>query len=448
MTPSDPLAGWTGDQVYLRSADNNFVLMPNGRLQIDGYFYKRDTNKMPSPSLLLRRARLEVAGWIGPWVYFTIGGDFALAAPSAADPAPQSWVSATDNFVGLAPWKDLAMLQVGQFDAPFTFENRTADKYFDFMERSITVRSFGIPSNKEVGAMVHGLLPKSVAYYSLGGFNGDGQNFRNVDSHFDLIGRAWIAPFAFADLKGFENITVGGSIWLGKRGPAAGTDSASALRLASQSTQGGLTFLDPAWTITTPSTTPGGMATTTPAELHQQGKLQSFALEVNIPIQHRWGLRWEYVNKQQHLSVDNATKPTALVSLSKAKLKGYSMYGEAWVWVVGDDTILPTPGELPSRLKKFETTAPKDGVMLAVRVDHLDEDVNIDMPPATDPMSGSRKVTAFAFGTNYWHSKRFRASFNYVLNVLEGDAKQIADARTKAGGKTEHEFLFRLGIAL
>jgi predicted porin len=87
--------------------------------------------------------------------------------------------------------------------------------------------------------------------------------------------------------------------------------------------------------------------------------------------------------------------------------------------------------------------------MLAIRVDHLNEDVNIDMPPATDPMSGSRKVTAFAVGTNYWHSKRFRASFNYVLNLLEGDAQQIADARAKAGGhKTEHEFLFRLGIAL
>jgi hypothetical protein len=73
----------------------------------------------------------------------------------------------------------------------------------------------------------------------------------------------------------------------------------------------------------------------------------------------------------------------------------------------------------------------------------------VDGAIATDPISGSRHVSAFEFGTNYWHSKRYRATFNYVLNLLEGDAKQIADARTKAGGhRTEHEFLLRLGIAL
>jgi predicted porin len=87
--------------------------------------------------------------------------------------------------------------------------------------------------------------------------------------------------------------------------------------------------------------------------------------------------------------------------------------------------------------------------MLAVRIDHLDENVKLDSAIATDPISGSRRVTAFEFGTNYWHSKRYRASFNYVLNLLDGDARQIADARTRAGGhKTEHEFLLRLGIAL
>ncbi|HEX3593682.1 MAG TPA: hypothetical protein VHU80_01235, partial [Polyangiaceae bacterium] len=58
MLPTDPLAGWSGDTVYLRSADNEFQLMPGGRLQIDGYFFKRDSDAMPTPSFLLRRARL------------------------------------------------------------------------------------------------------------------------------------------------------------------------------------------------------------------------------------------------------------------------------------------------------------------------------------------------------------------------------------------------------
>ena len=158
MLPTDPLAGFSSDTVFLRSKDNEFVLMPSGRLQVDGYSFNPGNYKMPTPSLILRRARLEVAGWVGKWFFYNIAGDFALGAPAAADPVAQTWAETTDDFVGIAPWKDLAVLQVGQYDAPFMLENRTSDKYIDFMERSITVRDMGIPSNKEAGAMVNGLL--------------------------------------------------------------------------------------------------------------------------------------------------------------------------------------------------------------------------------------------------------------------------------------------------
>src|SRR6185503_9683307 len=133
--------------------------------------------------------------------FFSIAGDFASGPPAAANPIAPAQLITTDDFVGLAPWENLALLQVGQFDAPFTLENRTSDKYFDFIERSITVRAFGIPSNKEQGAMVHGMLPGKVAYYSLGVFDGDGTNFKNQDDNFDVLGRAWVAPFAMAKLE-------------------------------------------------------------------------------------------------------------------------------------------------------------------------------------------------------------------------------------------------------
>lgn len=441
MSPTDPLAGFTGETPYLRSADNGFALLPSGRLQIDGYFFKRDSVKMPTPSILLRRARLELGGWVGDTVFFNIGGDFAAGAPAGADPVPQSWLATTDDFVGVAPFKDLAILQVGQFDAPFTLENRTSDKYFDFMERSITVRAFGIPSNKETGAMVHGILPSKAFYYSAGVFNGDGQNFRNVDGKFDFIGRAWVAPFAAAGIKSLEDVEVGGSVWFGKRGETDG------LKLASQTTQGGFGFFDPSWKLAAaaPATT------TTPIELHQSGKANSFALELNAPIEHKFGLRVEYVNKSQTVSPDNATDPTKLVRLANGSFTGSSVYGEVWYWVVGDDRILPAAGlQLPTRLKKFETTAPRHGVMVAVRVDHLDEKITTDVALAKDPTVGTRQVNAYELGVNYWYSKRFRASFNYVLNHFGGDAGGISDTKKKLsdGTSNEHEFLFRLGIAL
>jgi hypothetical protein len=441
MSPTDPLAGYTGDQVYLRSADNEFQLMPGGRLQVDGYFFKRETDKMPTPSFLLRRARLEVAGWVGRWVYFAIGGDFAAGSPAAADPVPQSWLATTDNYVAIAPWKHLAILQVGQYDAPFTLENRTSDKYFDFMERSMTVRAFGIPSNKESGAMVHGMLPSKVAYYSVGVFNGDGQNFRNVDSFFDIIGRAYVAPFAFAGMKSLEDIEIGGSFWSGTRGN-------NGLRVAPQSTQGGVPFLTPTFSIPQPAPATG----TTPIEVHQKGDLVALAAELNVPIVHKYGVRAEYVHKKQDLGFMDATSQTGLVMRTAGALDGWSLYGEAWAWLVGDDTILPAPGlQLPSRLKKFETKAPKHGVMVAARVEHIDEVVSADADQGTtDSVSRNRRITSFQLGTNYWYSKRFRASFNYVVNWFDGNAAEITALQSKVldGHKSDHEFLFRLGIAL
>jgi len=201
---SAPLAGFSDGTAFLRSADNAFQLFPSGRLHVDGYFFK-SANKTPFRGFLDRRARLETAGWIGPGFYFQIGGDFA-AGPNAA----LANLNATDDFVAVAPWGDLAILQLGQFDAPFTLENRTSDKYFDFMERSITVRAFGIPDNKEQGAMLHGYNDARNFHYSAGYFNGDGQNFRNVDSRFDVMGRAWIAPFALAGMKALEDVEIGG----------------------------------------------------------------------------------------------------------------------------------------------------------------------------------------------------------------------------------------------
>lgn len=438
FTANDPLAGYTGDTAFLRSADNNFVFLPNGRLQVDGYFYKRDSTKMPKSTLLLRRARIELGGWIGKMFYYNIAGDFALGAPAGPDPVSQSWYGTTDDYVAIAPFKNVAILQVGQFDAPFTLENRTSDKYFDFMERSLTVRAFGVPSNKEVGAMVHGLLPSKVLYYSVGAFNGDGQNFKNADNGADLIGRAWVAPFAAAGIKDLEDAEIGGSIWLGSR--------KNALPLARQTTQGDLRFLDPSFKLTSGTTT-------TPVELHQDRLLRAFALELNVPFQHKLGARVEFVHKRQELNAMNITDPTTPLVVSGAKLKGWAMYGEVWYWLVGDDTIIGAPGlQLPSRLKKFETKAPRDGVMIAARVDHISEEIEPSSGStiATASVFGTRRVTAAELGVNYWYSKRFRASFNYVANFFGGDSgaiKTLVDG-TLDKKKNEHEFLFRLAVAL
>jgi hypothetical protein len=430
--PEEPLAGFSNGTAFLRAPDNGFVLFPNGRLQMDGYFYKTDNANPPKNTFLLKRARLELAGWVGSFVYFQIGADFASAPPSTATiPVAQSNINATDDFVALAPCEDRIILQFGQFDAPFTLENRTSDKYFDFMERSITVRAFGIPTNKEQGAMLHGTNPDRNYYYSAAVLNGDGQNFKNVDNNFDLMGRGWIAPLSFMGPGPLHDITLGGSYWTGNR--------TFGEPLANQTTAGGYTFLN------------GSLPKigTDSAQINQQGRHHTWALEANVPIDHKFGARWEYVHKDQPLSAyDTTVSPNAIAA--GMHLKGWSTYVEAWAWLLGDDRIIGEPGmQMPTRYKKFGVKPPQSGLMVAARLELLDEKLTADDP--TGALAGLKvgglgetKLTSFTLGANYWCSKRFRATFNWTLNDFNGDTSNVRGLKSK----TEQEFSFRLAIAL
>ena len=443
--PEEPLAGFSNGTAFLRSPDNGFVLFPNGRLQSDLYLYKTGAPYalVPKNSFILKRARLELAGWVGSWVYFQIGADFAAAPPPTAGvvPATQTNINATDDFVAIAPCEDRIILQVGQFDAPFTLENLTSDKYFDFIERSLTVRAFGIPTNKEQGAMLHGTNPDRNYYYSFAVLNGDGQNFKNVDNNFDLMGRAWIAPLSFLGPNPAHDITLGGSYWTGNKdlGPS----------LSSQTTAGGFTIL--------PNALPAlGMDT---VQLNQQGRQYSWALEVNAPIDHTFGVRWEFVHKDQPLSAIDTTAKNAIAA--GMHLKGWSTYGEAWVWALGDDRIVGEPGmQMPTRLKKFGVKPPQSGLQILTRLELLDEKLTADDPasPIGSLKAGSvlglgeTKVTSWQLGVTYWMSKRFRAMANYTLNHFGGDSAYVTATapagKTLDGSKNEQEFSFRLAIAL
>jgi hypothetical protein len=431
----EPLAGFSNGTAFLRAPDNSFILLPNGRLQIDNYFFKSANPGLPKDTFLLRRARLELAGWVGKPFYFSIAADFASGPPSlSTSPVVQTNLNTTDDYIAFAPWADLAIFQIGQYDAPFTLENRTSDKYFDFMERSVTVRAFGIPSNKEQGLMIHGTNAARNYYYSLAALNGDGQNFRNVDNQFDAMGRVWFAPLSFGAPDVLHDITLGGSFWTG--------DRAGGLALANQTTQAGFTILNTGLSFTDPMNK-------TPVELHQQGRLNAFALELNAPIAHKFGLRVEYVHKDQPLSAVDVTNAKAPVILGGMRLKGWSTYGELWFWAIGDDRIIGEPGmQMPTRLKKFGVKPLEHGLMIAVRVDYLDEQL-LEEP---DAMAlglkasgvGTTKLVAPELGINYWYSRRFRATFNYVLNRFDGTTSYIKGLKSK----NEHEFLFRFAIAL
>ena len=186
---------------------------------------------------------------------FRLGGEFVdSTTPMASD------VYLNANYTRYAN------IQVGQFDAPFTMENRTHDEWTDMQERARTVGALAIPENKEVGLMVWGQPEGQWAYWSAGVFNGEGaSNLSHLSDDFDVMGRAWFAPFGLADIDQMRWMWLGGSVWNGFRSSLA---TAQPDRPA-MTDQGGFVFWNPVY-----------------GSLHagDQGPLKKWALEAYVPL--------------------------------------------------------------------------------------------------------------------------------------------------------------------
>ena len=414
----------TPEGLVWRSRGGELTLLPGGRLQVDGAFFPKQS---PKSGLFIRRARVELRGWIGDAFYFDVGGDFAPAPAAGTQVAPSLWPAA-DDFLAYAPFGDALIVQAGQFDVPFTLENRTSDTETDFIERAMTARSLGAPRNKDVGAMVHGLVADGRFYYSAGLFDGEGPGFRNLDNQADAIGRVVWSPFAADDVP-WRRVSVGASAWHGNHvlGPQSPV----------QATPGGVAFFQPAWTLGAGS--PGAAA-------HEQGSIAAFGGELNLPLQPRFGLRGELVWKKQHLA-EGTEAATGFVPIGGATLDGISGYGEVWFWVLGDQGLLAAPGfELPARPARGIRPLLEDGLMVAIRGEFLKEDLNSDTPTLGDPAIATTRVVAGTAGVNYWRGRFIRLSANYVIHQWSGTSETAQTLA--AAGRWEHELLLRFALAL
>ena len=424
--PSPPVS--TVELRSAASAPSAISIWPGARLDFDGGALRGDAGA--STALLVRRARLQATGWLGDWVYFSSAAEYA-SAPGATTTS----FAPTDVFIALAPRGERVVLQAGQFDAPFSLENRTVDDSLDFLERSIAIRDFGVPENKATGVMLTGVGDARHFHYALGVFNGDGPGLRNVDDQFDVMARAWLAPFSFVGDGPLRELSIGGSLWVG--------DRANALPLDAQTTSGGFAFarFDPYTTAT-------GSA---PRQLRQVGRRVEAAVELDAPVSARYGARGEMLWRRSPLSEEDVGDPRHPNILGGADLDGWAAYGEAWFWALGDERAAPVErhGLESFTPREGRAAAPsRDGLMLALRVSHVDEEVWQETDAALlnlrDPAVGVTAVTSYELGINYWHARAFRATCNYVINRISGTT---AEVRSLASS-TEQELLVRLGIAL
>src|SRR6185437_7382708 len=152
------------------------------------------------PRVVVRRLRLELAGdliqeRINFWGSVDFGGQTITNAngkvENSASKAGQAPTATTAKFAAVQATTPVAALQdvwinlhgfemlnlmVGQYQTPFSMENRTSEGLTPWMERNVAIRGFVVPGLKETGITAWGALPGDVFVYEVGVFGGDGQN--------------------------------------------------------------------------------------------------------------------------------------------------------------------------------------------------------------------------------------------------------------------------------
>ena len=454
-------SGYHNGVFYVGDREGNFRLHFHGRAQIDSYNYFGEgvADTSLKSTIFLRRVRPEVSGQFLRHWYFRIGGDWGWGSIDTPTDSVQGGTvasgvqshaaraAAKDVYLGVTACKALNF-QVGQFNAPFTLENRTSDNYIPFMERSLAVRALGVPTLREIGLMAWGELGKRLLFYSVGVFNGDGENRPNPDNRMDVFGRAFLHPFS--GVKGLEQAQIGGSVHYGMRDKNYVTYDYPGM-----STQGAFTFWAPRYE--------GEKGLT---HIIPSGAQHGYAGELRLPV---WRLdftgEFVYVNNGTREAVDGFQ---ASHTERYGALKGWSYYAQVGLWAYGSRDVLGPPGyDNPVRVNPNMPERPMGrAVQLLVKFEQLrvkyqgasragDADgQNID---------GDIRVNALSLGANYWATRHVRLTGNYIMyhmpdsspGVGTPNQRALSPANTLPAGVNDsarnahvhHELLFRAGVA-
>ncbi|MEO7034107.1 MAG: porin [Polyangiaceae bacterium] len=452
-----PLAGYHSGLFYLRDTNDNYRLYLQGRAHIDFYSYfgpgVADTTL--KPTLFVRRARPELSGELLHSWWFMIAGDFgttaidnprgtnetSAAAPNAVPTAASGrYASAQTTKVSAAP-TDVFLnyraapflnVQVGQFDAPFTMENRTSEKWgTPFMERSMTVRDVAVPTQKQLGVMLWGDAFQ-VLNYSVGLFDGEGQNRSNLDSRGDVFARVYVLPLS-GRKDALKNLEFGASGRYGSRDRSWVNYDVPAL-----TTQGQYAFWNPTYASSAGVT-----------HIIYAGKQQGIAFEGRVPVGNvDFTAEAAYIDKGTREALDGEQ---ALPSTRFGSLRGYSYYVEFGYWPFGNRDINGLPGvqNMPHVDFKKPDPAPERALQLLAKWEQVRlnyASARHSGTPDAKNDDGDIRINAFSLGANYWLTKHLRITANYVVNMFPDSAPvgaspatgptQSATQRAQAPGNT------------
>ena len=437
-----PLAGWHGS-FFLRDPNDYFRLYPRGRMQVDFNSWPgaptgraQDGAVNLEPRVFLKRVRVELAGqFLTNWT-FHFAADFGGQATSnnngkselyaggaGSDPtagtaryAPVEAVSANaalaDVFVNYSVCNCLNFM-VGQYDVAFSMENQTSDNSTSFMERSLGIGSFAVPSKKDTGLMVWGELLDGRLSYGVEMLTGDGQNRPQVDSMFDFSGRVFTRPLFGSDSP-LAKLQIGVSGRTGQRDPKAVGYDYPAIQ-----TNQGYQLWQPTYKDSQKRT----------MHVIPSGSQNVIGGELRLPIS-IFDLRGEayYVQNGTREALDGyqlqANEEGTPYSERFGAMSGVGWYVHLSAWPLGDAFVNGDPGFL--RPTSVNLTKPQDkpkrGLEISARVSGINAEYvgnsrqgGVDSLTPTKETGSAITVYQYGLGLTYWYTRNIRASLNYDI---------------------------------
>lgn len=426
-----PVAGYHSGRFFLRDRYDYFRLFVGGRLHVDSNHYVGPgvADAGLKSSVVVRRARIELGGEVwGSWQWlfeaeFTPtavdnpdGTEQHAAARAGQEPVaataryapvqtPQYRAQLQNVYVNYAP-SLLLNLQVGQFNLPFTMENSTSSNATTFLERSLPVRAFAVPEVRDVGVMLWGGVDKSLAFWSLGLFNGDGMNRPNADNRFMTAGRVFVRPLA-RTRGALEKLQFGLSFKYASR-----DKNRVAYDVPRMSTQGNYAFWSPRFTDALGRT----------VHIIPCGAEAGIAAELRVPFK-RFEGRSEFVY-QTVRTREGVDGFQTVYSERFGAMTGWAYYLQLSYWLLGSPKVVGDPGDAsPPRidLAKADSGIPMQGLELAIKWEQLKATyASASRGGVADvgAIDGAVRVNAFSAGVNYWASRHLRLSINYALSMF------------------------------
>jgi phosphate-selective porin OprO/OprP len=227
-----PLRVSFANGVRFRSSDDLFELNFHDETQVDGRLFSHvapGSGRIPGSDLhdgfAVPRQRLMFVGRLTPYMDFNVSLQSGVVGT----------FNAINAFLDFGPgdinYRNLVRFSIGRFKTPYSYEWFMVSNWqLVCLERPLFAANF--TTNREVGAMLHGVLLDGTFEYAGGVFDGRANSYRPFDNNGDFIFYLDGAPFLHSGIPFLRFMHAAGSLATGVRSNVP--NEFPALRTASQ----------------------------------------------------------------------------------------------------------------------------------------------------------------------------------------------------------------------